>query len=360
MTPDPRLAIPEIERDDRPDGTVILRNRTALPDPLPDPLARWDHWLAQDGDAVFFSERNTDGIRTSSRVEMERLSNAYAAYLGAQGCGSSDRIAVIGGAGITHAALKIAALKTNLVHVPLSPALAASGFGRARLEYALSIVAPSLVVDLTGRMNDAVTEADLPEPTDANFDAPGTTLDSLAAIYFTSGSTGEPKGVVVTRQMIASCQAAYAAHWPFLADHRPVLIDWLPWHHVFGGLDNFYKTIWNGGEYHAENPPGAENMDTMAKRIRSVRPTLHINVPYGIDLLLDRLDDDPDTRAALFHRLDAIFFAGAGMGDGTWHRLRDTVAHAGENPPLLLTGYGATEAGSTMCLSHRPAGSTAE
>ena len=362
-TPD-RLAAPDIVREELPDGSIVLHNRTALPDPLPDPLARWSDWLRHDGDAVFFSERVEDDICTATRADMDRLSDAYAASLVDAGCGPSARIAVVGGASIAHAALKIAALKANLVHVPLSPMLAESGFGRARLEHALSIAAPSLTIDMTGRISDAVSPSELlgSEP-DRSFTPRESNLGHAAALYFTSGSTGEPKGVVVTRRMIASCQSAYALHWPFLADHPPALIDWLPWHHVFGGLDNFHKMIWNGGAYHAETPPGRDNMDAMATRIREVHPTVHINVPYGIDLLLDHLEHNHATRDALFDRLDAIFFAGAGMGAETWRRLRDTVAagpHGENGAPLLVSGYGATESGSTMCLSHKPADITSE
>jgi len=104
-------------------------------------------------------------------------------------------------------------------------------------------------------------------------------------------------------------------------------------------------------------------MDEMAARIRDVRPTIHINVPYGIDLLLDNLDHSPGTRAALFDRLDLIFFAGAGMSDDTWQRLRAVVArgpHGKGTPPLVVSGYGATEAASTMCLGYEPASITSE
>lgn len=368
MSLEDHLTPRQIEREDRDDRSILLHNRTPLPNPLPDPLDRWEHWVADDPDAPFVSARNGSAIDSRSYGEMETLSDSVAHALAATGLTKGDRIAVIGGASITHAAIKLAALKAGLVHIPLAPMLVDSDHGRARLAAALEAVAPRLTIDLTGKLVDcdgvsmtARSFENLPiaEP----FSAAPATPDDPAAIYFTSGSTGDPKCVLISRAMIASNQAAYAAHWPFLTRRRPVLIDWLPWHHVFGGLDNFYKMIWNGGAYHMESPPSADQMEAMADRIRDVRPTIHINVPYGIDLLLDHLDRDADTGAALFARLDLIFFAGAGMGAETWRRLRETVAaHSSDakSSPLVVSGYGATEAASTMCLGHQPAEITSE
>jgi feruloyl-CoA synthase len=138
-----------------------------------------------------------------------------------------------------------------------------------------------------------------------------------------------------------------------------VLLDWLPWHHVFGGLDNFYKMIWTGGEYHVDLPPDPARLDAMAARLRAVRPTLHINVPFGIALLLDRFDTDSATRDAFFSQLELIMFAGAGMDAPTWARLRHAVATA-PKPPTLVSGYGMTEAASTVCLGLEPARKTGE
>ncbi len=369
MSADSRLASNPIEREDWPDGSIVLHNRAALPDPLPDILDRFDDWVLRDPDAVFITERVAGSIAACGYGAIDRRSDAIAAHLATRGIRPGDRIAVVDGSGARHAALKLACLKAGLVHVPLSPLLLGSDHGQARLTGLLAAAAPRLVFAQDPALPhdkgafDVEPVAALDDTGDASFARPSHDPDDPAAIYFTSGSTGDPKGVSITRRMIAACQSAYGVRWPFLEARPPVLIDWLPWHHVFGGLDNFHKMIWYGGSYHVEVPPGTDSMDAFAARIRDTRPTIHINVPYGIDLLLDHLDHDPDTRAALFERLDLVFFAGAGMGAGTWQRLRDAVAagpHGPDGPPLVLSGYGATEAGSTICLGHEPAGRTDE
>src|SRR5262249_16917289 len=67
------------------------------------------------------------------------------------------------------------------------------------------------------------------------------TPDTVAKLMFTSGSTDEPKAVINTQRMLCSNQQAVLQLWPFLAE-PPVLVDWLPWHHTFGGNHNFNLT----------------------------------------------------------------------------------------------------------------------
>ena len=53
-----------------------------------------------------------------------------------------------------------------------------------------------------------------------------------------SGSTGTPKGVLNTHRMLSANQQMIRQVWPFLAAERPVIVDWLPWSHTFGGNHN--------------------------------------------------------------------------------------------------------------------------
>ena len=63
--------------------------------------------------------------------------------------------------------------------------------------------------------------------------------DTIAKLLFTSGSTGSPKGVINTQRMMTSNQAMLKAVTPSHSVEPPVLIDWLPWSHTFGGNNNF-------------------------------------------------------------------------------------------------------------------------
>jgi len=376
------FAVSDVRRHDRDDGSIILQNTVSLPSPLPDVLDQFDHWAASSGDAVLITEPNGDGRRSLTYGEAARLSYALAALLIERGCKFGDVVCVVAGAGCDHAAVKLACLRAGLIHAPLSPMLTATESGKSKLETMVQICQPAIilsedaclsalqmfdapssveVVSLSRLVNDAAgvigKHSTLPD------DRTRTAPEDSAAIYFTSGSTGNAKGVLITRRMIAAVQGAIAAHWPFFTHDRPVIADWLPWHHVFGGLDNFFKMVWNGGTYHVRSTPTPDTIAQTAALITDTEPTIYVDVPFGIKLLLEQLENHPGFRTAFFARLELIFFAGAGMDAETWSRLNRVVQQSSDvvRPSLrLASGYGSTEAGSTICLAHEQPGSPGE
>lgn len=377
--PSEAFAVTDIRRSDLGDGGILLRNAVPLPSPLPDITDRLEHWAKKDAGAVLISEKSPDGRRELTYGEAVEQGMSVAFHMHDRGLVPGHAVCVIAGAGNDHALLKIACLYANLVHVPLSPALAATPSGRDRLVAMIDVCKPSLILAADDCV-DAVRGLDLgvPVPVEpiaafashavesgARTDGtpPGASANETAAIYFTSGSTGDPKGVRITRGMISAVHAGIASHWPFLASERPVMADWLPWHHVFGGLDNFFKMIWNGGAYHVRAAPSRNTIEETGSLIASLRPSIHIDVPFGIKMLLDHLETNSADREAFFSRLELVFFAGAGMDANTWTRLNRLVGASRDfvRPTLRITsGYGSTEAASTICLSHEEPGSPGE
>ncbi len=98
--------------------------------------------------------------------------------------------------------------------------------------------------------------------------------DTLAKILFTSGSTGQPKGVINTQRMMCANQESAAAAWTILNDHPPVIVDWLPWNHTFGANHNFNMMLRNGGTlYIDEGKPVPALIGRTIANLRDVSPT---------------------------------------------------------------------------------------
>src|ERR1019366_2023198 len=138
-------------------------------------------------------------------------------------------------------------------------------------------------------------DALLDEPAGPHVDAAfaGVGPDTLAKILFTSGSTGTPKGVKNTQRMLCASQEALSLRRPFLESRPPVVVDWLPWNHTFGGNHNFNLVLRHGGTLYVDDGrPAPGLIERTVKNLTEVSPTLYFNVPRGFDLLLPFLETD--------------------------------------------------------------------
>jgi len=179
------------------------------------------------------------------------------------------------------------------------------------------------------------------------------TPDTHAKYLLTSGSTGSPKVVINTHRMLCANQQMLAQTLRFLATEKPVLLDWLPWSHTFGGNHNMNLVLRHGGTmYIDDGRPMPGLVDRTLAHLRQVRPTVYFNVPKGYDMMLPALEGDAELARCFFSRLRMVFYAGSGMPESTWRRLEAVSARVREAPVWFTTSWGSTETSPAITFAN--------
>ena len=92
---------------------------------------------------------------------------------------------------------------------------------------------------------------------------------------------------------------------PCLYEQPPVVCDWLPWNHTFGGSHNFGIVLYNGGTlYLDEGRPVPDLFLETVRNLREIAPTAYFNVPKGYEMLVQHLRTDALLRETFFSRLN--------------------------------------------------------
>ena len=193
-------------------------NTTEVPYPTDSVVSLFEQQATQTPDAVAFVYAD----QSITYTELNQRANQLAHYLQSVGVNSEDLIGIALPRSIDMAVSLLAVMKAGAAFLPLD-----SSYPAARLQHMLTASQTSLVITTS---NDAavlppVQTICLDELADDLTNMPTTALDivvspqQLAYVLFTSGSTGQPKGVAVEQQQILN-----RLHWmwhayPF-ADHE--------------------------------------------------------------------------------------------------------------------------------------------
>jgi len=372
----------EVSVERRADGAIVLRSPQTLR-PFARAVGDWlIEWHRRAPERVFLAERKGEGWRRVTYAEALAAARRIGQALLDMGLDASRPVAILSDNGVDHALMALGAMHAGIPAAPISPAysLMSKDFGKLRAIFEL--LRPGLVYAADGErfapalravprgdaklVFSANAPSDLPAlPFAALLEThPGAALerafaaigpDTVAKILFTSGSTGVPKGVINTHRMLCANQQMLAQGWPFVEERPPVLVDWLPWSHTFGGNHNFNLVLRNGGTLYVDGgKPMPGLIETTVRNLREVSPTMVFNVPRGFDLLLPHLESDAGLRRSFFRDLDLVFYAGAALPQNLWERL-EALALAEKGGELaMLSAWGSTETSPLATQVHFP------
>jgi feruloyl-CoA synthase len=375
---DALFAKPDVVVEPRPDGSRIFRSRVHLPADVARCTGEWlEHWARAAPERTFLAERGPDGawIHLSYAGARERVQRIATWMLG-QRLSAERPVAILSDNGIEHALLMLAAMHIGVPSCAISAGNSLQSKDHAKLKANFELLRPGAVyadpIDrflpalaavrplhdgavIAGSRSGAeavaaagaVAFSRLEVPADAPAVASAYAAvgpDTIAKFLFTSGSIAAPKAVINTQRMLCASQRAKELVWPLLRDTVPVLVDWLPWSHTFGGNHNFNLVLrWGGSLYIDDGKPTPALLEKTLRNLCDIAPTLYFSVPRAFDMLAPRLRDDARLRESFFSRLQLIFYAGAALPQHLWDDLERLAVETLGAPVVMVSSWGSTE-----------------
>lgn len=382
-----RFSEAPVVMEQRSDGAILLRSSARLrehPLRFHDYL---DHWAQRAPGRVFMGERapNGGGWIKLTYAEAAQKSQLIAASLASRDLGPDKPVLILSGNSLDHQLLALGCMKAGVPYAPISVAYSLVSQDLGKLKHIVKLLDPGLVYAadagpfsralndpvmdgreiLVGKPSPAVPKA---QPFSRLLDGGGQahleqvqrsiTPDTIAKFLFTSGSTGTPKAVATTQRMLCVNHQQLAQIWPFLQMRPPVLVDWLPWSHVFGSNCNVGLTLRHGGTLWIDGgKPIPGEFAQSLRNLSEISPTAYFNVPRGFDFLHRELVKDDALRKRFFSNLDMMFYAAAALPEHLWLDLDRMAASAAsaESAPSMITGWGLTETAPAAIILSRHA-----
>ena len=357
------------------DGAVYLRAENdllAYPERMTDRLV---HWARERPDQTWMARRGPDD-------QWVHISYAQA-WTQAQSIGqalldlglSVDRpLAILSENSLEHALLALGAMTVGIPFCSVSAAYSLMSQDFGKLRHVLATITPGLIYASDwaryGKAIDATVATDVPVVTNsvalrADGVTPTRALASLSAtpvtpavhhamqatngdtivkFLFTSGSTKLPKAVINTQRMICANQQQIQQSMPSVFDIPPVLVDWPPWSHTFGGNHDFYLVLFHGGTFYInDGKPVPALIGETIRNLTEIAPTVYYDVPIGLELIAAEMKTNAALRKNLLSRLRMFFYAGAALAQPIWDSFYETEEQELGYRIPMTSGLGMTE-----------------
>lgn len=365
-----------------PDGGYLLSSPVPL-EPYEESLGvMLRRWAKDAPERTFLGERDGSGQWSLLTYgDADRRADAIAQAFIDRNLGPDRPVMILSGNSIGHALVTLGGFIAGVPVVPVSPAYSLLSQDFAKLRSIFGEVRPALIyVEKAGPFARALDVLDLSGVEvvtgDGQTDRPATPLSalletsptrqvalrfagvapsSIAKILYSSGSTGIPKGVLNSHGMLCANQQMMAQVWPFTEKTPPVLVDWLPWNHTFGGNHNFNMVLKRGGTLYIDGGKPVPGMiEQTVRNLADISPTIYFNVPAGFAMLLPFLETDAALRNNFFRRLQLIFYAAAALPQDLWQRLEAVSMLATGRKVPMTSSWGATETAPAVTSAHFP------
>ena len=379
-----RLEQPDLDVTHRADGSILVRPLQPL-GPYPDRLTdRLVYWAEKTPDVTLFAARDASGEwrRISYAQALDHARSIGEALLG-RNLSAERPVVILSGNDLEHAMMGLACLYAGIAYAPISPAysLVSTDFGK--LKHIFNLLTPGLVFVSDGQAFARAIETVVPQDVElvvtrnAPSSRPALTFeqlaqttptarideahqrvgpDTIAKFLFTSGSTGQPKGVINTQRMMCSNQVAMVSRLACFQDEPPVTLDWAPWHHTAGGNHDVGLILYNGGTFYIDDgKPLPGLIDITVRNLKEVAPSFYFNVPKGFEALLPYLRSDAQLRQNFFSKVKVLWFAGAALSQPVFDEMQELALRTCGERIYFLTGFGSTETAPGMFARTQPA-----